>query len=123
MLTDTEIRGLVRKILARFKSLDKILSIQFVGEKKIRELNKKYRGVNKVTDVLSFSFGGEDLGDIFICFSQIKRQAKIYQVPVKEEVARILTHGVLHLLGFDHQNKSDEKKMLGLQEKLIRHFL
>ena len=122
-LTDTEVKQLVRKILTRFKSLDKDLSIQFIGEKKIRELNKKYRGVDKVTDVLSFGLEGRDLGDIFICFSRIKKQAKIYQVEVKEELTRMITHGVLHLLGFDHRNKTEEKRMFSLQEKLIKSIL
>ncbi|OGH71863.1 MAG: rRNA maturation RNase YbeY [Candidatus Magasanikbacteria bacterium RIFCSPLOWO2_01_FULL_43_20b] len=122
-LTDAEIKRLAKKILSQFKSLAKNLSIQFVGEKKIRGLNKKYRGVDKVTDVLSFGLEGRDLGDIFICFSQIKKQAKIYQVEVKEELARMITHGVLHLLGFDHQKKVEERKMFLLQEKLIKKFL
>lgn len=123
VLTGAEIKRLIKNILTRFKSLDKTLSIQFVGEKKIRELNKEYRGVDRVTDVLSFGLDGEDLGDIFICYAQIRKQAKIYKVSVKEELARMLAHGVLHLLGFGHQNKSDEKKMLKLQDKLIKSFL
>lgn len=123
-LTDAEVRQLVKKILTQFKSLNKTLSIQFVGEKRIRELNKKYRGIDKATDVLSFGLEeGTDLGDIFICYSQIKKQAKIYQVEMKEEAARMITHGVLHLLGFDHQKKADEKKMFSLQEKLIKSIL
>lgn len=123
ILTDTEVKRLARKILTRFKSLNKSLSIQFVGEKKIRELNKKYRGVDKVTDVLSFGLEEEDLGDIFICYAQIKKQAKFFQVTAKEEMARMLTHGVLHLLGFEHENKKQERKMFKEQEKLVKKFL
>lgn len=123
VLNDVEIKRLVKKILTRFGNLDKTLSVQFVSEKKIRELNKKYRGIDKVTDVLSFGLDGEDLGDIFVCYSQIKKQAKSYGVSVKEEMVRMLTHGILHLLGFNHQNKSDEEKMFGLQEKIIKDFL
>lgn len=123
VLTDAEIKRLIKNILARFKNLDKTLSVQFVGEKKIRELNKGYRGINKVTDVLSFGLDGNDLGDIFICFSQIKKQAKIYKVAVKEELARMITHGILHLLGFDHQKKAEEKKMFLAQEGIIKKFL
>ena len=123
VLTDVEIKQLVRKILTQFKNLDKDLSIQFVSEKKIRELNKKYRNVDKVTDVLSFDLEGDDLGDIFICFSQIKKQAKIYQVAAKEELVRMITHGVLHLLGFDHQKKAAERKMFLAQEKIVKNFL
>lgn len=123
VLTNTEIKWLVKNILTQFKSLNKTLSIQFVGEKKIRELNKGYRGVDKVTDVLSFSLNGSDLGDIFICFSQIKKQAKIYELAVREELVRMITHGVLHLLGFDHKKKTEEKRMFLAQEKIIKKFL
>ncbi|MBI4427131.1 MAG: rRNA maturation RNase YbeY [Candidatus Magasanikbacteria bacterium] len=123
-LTDAEIKRLVKKILTQFKNLNKTLSVQFVDEKKIKELNKKYRGVNKITDVLSFGLEeGTDLGDIFICYSQIKKQAKTYNASVKEELARMLAHGVLHLLGFDHQKKADEEKMFSLQERLIKSIL
>ena len=123
-LTNAEIRQLVRKILTRFKSLNKSLSIQFVSEKKIRELNKKYRGVDNVTDVLSFGLEtGEDLGDIFICYPQIKKQAKFFEVTAKEEIARMLAHGVLHLLGFEHENKKQEIKMFKEQEMLVKKFL
>ncbi|MBI5222516.1 MAG: rRNA maturation RNase YbeY [Candidatus Magasanikbacteria bacterium] len=122
-LTDAEIKRLVRKILTRFKGLNKSLSIQFVSERKIRELNRKYRGVDEVTDVLSFGLDGDDLGDIFICYPQIKKQARIYQVTVREEAARMLTHGVLHLLGFEHRKKTEKQKMFLLQEELIGKFL
>ena len=123
VLTDAEIKRLVKKILARFKCLNKSLSVQFVSERKIRELNRKYRGVDKVTDVLSFGLGGEDLGDIFLCYPQIKRQAKHYQVTAKEEMARMLAHGILHLLGFEHRKKDEKRRVLLLQEELIRDFL
>ena len=123
MLADAEIQRLVRKILARFKCLNKSLSIQFVSERKIKKLNRKYRGVDKVTDVLSFGLDGDDLGDIFICCQRIKKQAKIFQVTAKEETARMLTHGVLHLLGFEHRKKIEGREMFLLQEKLLKESL
>lgn len=123
VLSDAEIQRLVKKILARFKSLDKTLSVQFIGERKIRELNKKYRGIDRVTDVLSFGLGGDDLGDIFLCYPQIKKQAKQYQVTEKEEMKRMLIHGILHLLGFEHKRKNEAQKMFKLQDGLLREFL
>lgn len=123
VLSGAEIQRLVKKILARFKSLDKTLSVQFVGEKKIKELNKKYRGIDRVTDVLSFGLEGDDLGDIFLCYPRIKKQAKQYQVTEREEVARMLIHGILHLLGFEHKRKKEAQKMFKLQDELLRKFL
>ena len=109
-------------------------SIHLVGEKRIRELNKKYRKQNKVTDVLSFPLCeiGEirdkryederykEMGDVFLCMPQIKKQAKEYGVCFEEEFCRMLTHGVLHLLGFDHKNKKEAQKMFDLQEKIVK---
>jgi probable rRNA maturation factor len=62
----------------------------------------------------------EDWGDIFICIPQIRRQAKEYGVLYKEELYRMTVHGVLHLLGYDHGQKKDEKEMFSLQDKFVR---
>ncbi|MEK7065208.1 MAG: rRNA maturation RNase YbeY [Patescibacteria group bacterium] len=104
-------------------------SIHLVGEKRIRELNKKYRKQNKVTDVLSFPLceireirdkRDKEIGDVFLCVPRIKKQAKEYGVCLEEEFCRMLTHGVLHLLGFDHKNKKEAKKMFDLQEQIVK---
>lgn len=109
--------------------MEVIASIHLVGEKEIRALNKEHLKKNKVTDVLSFPLCevGEigdrrykEIGDIFICVPQIKKQAKEYGVSFEEEFCRMLTHGVLHLLGFDHQKEKDAKKMFKLQEQIIK---
>jgi len=119
---------LKKKVFKFLKNKNGDLSVNLVSEKKIRELNKQYRGKDKVTDVLSFSMMEKgrsksekesDLGDIFICEKQVKRQAKEYKVSEKEEFKRMLVHGVLHLLGFDHQKTSEAKKMFKLQEDII----
>lgn len=104
------------------------ISLHLVGEKFIRELNKQYRGKDSVTDVISFAtqdfFLGKqmagDLGDLFICPDQIKKQAKDFLVSYEEESTRILIHGVLHLCGFDHQEEKEGKRMFVLQEKILK---
>lgn len=104
------------------------LEINAVGDEKIKQLNKTYGGIGKVTDVLSFAWredkvvksGNNFLGQIYICYPQITRQAKKFKVPAKEEFARILIHGILHLLGYDHQEKKDAEKMFKLQEGLVK---
>ncbi|HQL52989.1 MAG TPA: rRNA maturation RNase YbeY [Candidatus Magasanikbacteria bacterium] len=119
----------LKTIKKNFKDYE--ISVHLVGEKYIKNLNKKYRGVDQVTDVISFATQdllfdknmNKDLGDLFICPQRIKKQAKDFLVDDREEFARILIHGVLHLCGYDHQNEKDSKKMFSLQEKILKNFL
>lgn len=109
------------------------LSLVFVSDKEIKRLNKKYRRENKVTDVLSFklmplSFRQFILpkrlvkiisGEIIISYPQAKRQAKIRGHSIKKEMAILLTHGILHLFGFDHKTKKEEIIMRKLEERIL----
>jgi probable rRNA maturation factor len=106
------------------------VAVLLVGDKQIKDLNKKYRHKNKITDVLSFSQKeGEKfplpqkeknyLGEIIICYPQLKRQAKIFKQTEEKEFALLLIHGFLHLLGFDDQTSSGYKKMEKLQNKIL----
>ncbi|KKT72448.1 MAG: putative rRNA maturation factor [Candidatus Collierbacteria bacterium GW2011_GWB1_44_6] len=89
-----------------------IISLSVVGERKIRELEKKYFMRDEVTDVLSFPLGegepdpedadGNNLGDIVICYPQAKRQAMQWNRLVDEEIEFLANHGLLHLLGIHH---------------------
>ncbi len=97
------------------KGLEEI-SLVFVGDGKIKELNKKYRHKDRITDVLSF----EDLNEIFICLPQAKRQAKLLKTSLKTELTRLLVHGIVHLKGYEHEgNKNDAKKMWAVEEKIL----
>lgn len=103
-------------------AIKKDISIVLVNDKKIQELNKIYRKKNKVTDVLSFGDWNdkEFLGEVIICLPQAKQQAKKFGTSLKQELTRLLIHGILHLAGFDHEkSKSEEKKMFKLQEEII----
>lgn len=108
------------------------LSLHLVGEGRIKELNKKYRRKNKVTDVLSFPVRDKssgiwtensdiiELGDIFICLPFAKKTARQEKADVKEKIALLTVHGFLHLLGFDHDKSPEEaQKMFKLQEKIL----
>lgn len=99
--------------------LDKNLSLAFVGDKTIRNLNKIYRKKDRATDVLSFEGGGDDLGEVIIDYQQIKRQAKKYRNPIKYELLFILVHGMLHLMGY----KDDTIKGKEQMEKKAIKFL
>ena len=105
-----------------------IFSIIFVGDEEIHEINRDYRGVDRITDVISFAFedDGEKLynnirvlGDIYICIPQMKRQAVDYGHSEKRELSFLTVHGLLHLLGYDHMTEEDEKVMFGLQEMIL----
>ena len=105
-----------------------VFSIIFVEDEEIHQMNKEYRGVDRVTDVISFALeDNEDitydnlrmLGDIFICIPQMKRQAKEYGHSEKRELAFLTVHGILHLLGYDHMTEEDERIMFSLQELIL----
>ena len=99
------LKGLVKKVLEGENKEGAGLSIALVGQGRIRELNKKYRGKNRATDVLAFP--GDGLGEIVICLREVKKNAKRYRSNSEKELARVLIHGVLHLLGYDHE-KSEQ---------------
>lgn len=81
------------------KKLD--LSIVLVDISKIKNLNRKYRKKNQATDVLSFLY--DNLGEVVICPQAIKKNAKKFKENFKKELIRVLIHGILHLLGYDHE--------------------
>jgi probable rRNA maturation factor len=104
------------------------ISISLVGEAKIRSLNKKYRQKDKATDVLSFPMGEkaetQDLGDIFICLSIAKKQAKSENKDIKEKLAQLTVHGFLHLLGYDHEkSEKGAEKMFSLENKILTKLI
>ena len=108
-----------------------IFSVVFMNDEEIHEMNREYRGVDRVTDVISFAFEDNDdlvyndirmLGDIFICIPQMKRQAIEYGHSEKRELAFLAVHGILHLLGYDHMNEEEEKEMFSLQEELLSEY-
>ena len=105
-----------------------IFSVVFMEDEEIHQMNKEYRGVDRVTDVISFAFEDNNdlvyndirmLGDIFICIPQMKRQAEEYGHSEKRELSFLAVHGILHLLGYDHMNEDDEKVMFELQELIL----
>ena len=107
---------------------ESIFTIIFVTKEEIHELNKQYRGVDRVTDVISFAL--EDahdvslsdirvLGDIYICIDRMKEQAIEYNHSETRELSFLTVHGLLHLLGYDHQTKEEEVVMFNLQRKIL----
>ncbi len=105
------------------------IGISFVTPEEIRECNNEYRHVDKVTDVLSFTYGAQwqkvpkdvpmILGDIMICVERAKEQAGEYGHSFERELAFLTAHGLMHLLGYDHENEADEQKMMTEQEAVL----
>jgi probable rRNA maturation factor len=84
------------------------LSVLFCGDRRMRGFNRRYRGKDRPTDVLSFPAAAPLLGDIAICVPYAARQARRLGEPVSREIDRLLVHGYLHLLGYDHEVDSGE---------------
>lgn len=118
-------------VVKKMKVENGIFNVIFVDSKYIHNLNKEYRGVDSVTDVISFALEDYDdfvkskfrlLGDIYICRERMIEQADIYGHSLLREMCFLATHGLLHLLGYDHMEEDDEKKMFGLQEELLNEY-
>jgi len=115
----------IARAMPRFASNE--VSIAFVDNRTIKRLNKKYRRLDSITDVLSFAEitkpglikRGMYLGEIIIAYPYARTKAKQHRHNLRRELAILLIHGFLHLVGFDHLNKKDEQKMKHQTETII----
>lgn len=112
----------------------KEMSVVFVNDQFIQELNRDYRNIDRATDVISFALNdseedyempceNSEIGDIFISVDRIKAQAKEYGHSIKRETCFLFTHGLLHLLGYDHMEEADEKKMSAMQDVILNDIV
>ena len=100
---------------------DSEVSIVLVDDKRIHELNKKYRNIDKPTNVLSFELGDDVLlGDIYISLDTVKKEAQCAGISVAEHTAHMVVHGMLHLQGFDHLNDKDAQIMESREIKILK---
>lgn len=101
------------------------ISLLMTNDEVIREYNNQYRGKDKPTDVLSFPMEEDNiLGDIAISYDTAKRQAEENEINIDRETAFLFIHGLLHLLGYDHEtSEEDEKEMFELQEKILKKLI
>lgn len=108
-----------------------VFSIVFIDDELMHELNKKYRNVDRTTDVLSFAFEDNEkmeynirhLGEIFVSIPKMKEQAKEYGHSEIRELSFLVVHGLLHLLGYDHTlGAKEEKEMFDRQELILNEF-
>ena len=108
---------------------DALVNIIIVDNEEIKKINKEDRNMDNVTDVISFALEDVEfktpfriLGDIYISYEKVKEQALKYEHSEKRELYFLATHGLLHLLGYDHMNEKEEKIMFDLQKELLDKY-
>jgi len=117
----------IKRLFAELYEPEKpgIINIVFTDDKHMKQLNRHFRKLDKTTDVLSFNLEADPAGDrevfgeIYISVRVAQRQAKEYGASLKDEYLRLICHGFLHLLGYDHMKKKDAAVM----EKAEKHYL
>lgn len=121
----------VKNLTNELKIEKAIFNIILVDEDEIHKLNKDYRGVDRKTDVITFALEDSKtfknpeirvLGDIYLCVSVAYEQAENYGHSRIREICFLATHGILHLLGYDHMTEEEEKVMFSLQEELLSKY-
>lgn len=126
-----DIKNICLLTFKKLKVENPVYSITIVDNKKIQEINKEYRGKDATTDVISFAFEEandfeyEDirfLGEIYISIDKAKEQSVEYGHSLKRELCFLTVHGLLHLLGFDHIEKSDRVVMRELEEEILDSY-
>jgi probable rRNA maturation factor len=110
--------SVARKVL-KGEKIKKNIEVAFIKDKEIKSLNKKYRNIDKATDVLSFGTINDPLPQIVICLKAVNANAKKDKISFNEELSKVLIHGILHLIGMDHVKKKGAEEMFKKQNKYI----
>ena len=124
------IRSVTQRILAAARHSEASVSLDFIGDDRMRRLNRQYRQRDSTTDVLAFAMREASgppshlphlLGDVVISLHMAARQAVTSDISLDEEVVRLIIHGVLHLVGYDHERGEREaRRMLREEETILR---
>ena len=126
-----ELKELLENVCKDEKIGDGEFNVIIVTSDFIHELNKNYRNIDRVTDVISFALEDDKtfnldnyrvLGDIYICLDKVKSQALEYGHSFKRELSFLAVHGLLHLLGYDHMTKEEEEVMFPKQEEVLSRY-
>ena len=127
----TKLQEYMKFVVEKLTIENGIFNIIFVSNEKIHEINKEFRHVDRITDVISFALEDNPdivyddfrlLGDIYIAIDVAYDQAIEYNHSREREVCFLATHGLLHLLGYDHMTEEEEKEMFGKQEELLKEY-
>ena len=135
LIIEEDIKEYVENLLAKeyLSDNDKpvYLSILFTGDKEIQVINKEFRGKDQPTDVISFAYHESDdfdigpydtLGDIVISMETVEAHSKEYGHSIERELYYVITHGLLHLLGYDHIEEKNKEEMRRKEEELLVEF-
>jgi probable rRNA maturation factor len=127
LVSQVRLKSIANTIINYFDLLNIELTISIVGEKKIHELNNDFRFIDSETDVLSFSAdelnpetGSKYIGDIIISYPIAEKQSSSSHYLVSDELDLLTIHGLLHLIGYDHERKEEKKQMFAVQSKLVQ---
>jgi probable rRNA maturation factor len=123
-----DLEGVARRVLRRLGLAGAGVSVAVVDDRRMRSLNRRWRGVARTTDVLAFPLGGGPgeegapglLGEVVISAERARRQAREAGVPVRSEMARLVIHGLLHLAGDDDSTNAKAERMWARQERLLK---
>lgn len=124
-----EYKDIIRSVFKTVKD-SHTMNVIFVSKDRIQQINRDYRKIDRVTDVISFALFDNDecmfeaeseLGDIFICIDRAIEQAHDYGHSVAREVGFLAVHGYLHLKGYDHMTKEDEEVMFKKQDEILNN--
>lgn len=129
---DFDVEMIIKSVISKIEEIHNIntthyVSFIIVNNEEIHSINKTYRNIDRPTDVITFANIDsiedrtlpKELGDIFISYEKTVEQAKEYNHSVKREFAFLVTHGLLHILGYDHMDELDEKEMFSMQDKIL----
>jgi len=127
-IEEAKLKKIVERTLGAVGVKNAAVSIAVIGDEEMKKMNNFYRGKNKTTDVLSFTYESYKsgfkkplFGEIVICYPQAVRQAKQQKHGVVEEIKMLLVHGALHLAGYDHEKSLKEAGIMeDLQNKMVK---
>jgi probable rRNA maturation factor len=118
------LKGIAKHLPKHKADLKRQVGVVVASLPQMIDLNGQFRKKKGATDVLSFEGEGDFLGDVVICYEIMARQAKDHGLDESEEFAYLLLHGVLHLLGYDHEtSKADAEKMFAIQDKIFESLM
>lgn len=126
-----DLNDFINYCLDKLKLNNVMFNVIIVNNDNIQNINNEYRSINKPTDVITFALednkqintpGVRVLGDIYISYDKVISQANEYNHSIKREISFLAIHGILHLLGYDHMNSSDEKIMFDLQKEMLNCY-
>ncbi len=116
----TAVRRFVKAVLSKLGVGKASLSLVFLEPDEIREFNRRFRDTDAETDVMAFPGEGDYLGDVMVCPSVVEENAKELGVSFDEELAFVIVHGILHLLGYTDHTPEEKEEMFKLQREILR---